>query len=98
MMVEPLRDADFAPHVGKQFRFAGVPVTLRLASIDVRPGGAMPGAARAPFTLIFHGPVGEILPEGLHRAEIQDGPTLEFYLMPIHTVAAGRQEYQAVFN
>jgi hypothetical protein len=59
---------------------------------------AMPGASRAPFTLRFHGPVGDILPEGLYRTVIEDGPSLEIYIMPIHTVAPGRQDYQAVFN
>ena len=97
-MVEPLRHEDFAPHVGKRFRFPGWNGTLHLASIETHPRAGMPGSTRTPFILLFHGPVGEILPEGLYLADIEDGPTLELYIMPIHTVAPGRQEYQAPFN
>jgi len=97
-MNDPLRDADFVPHVGRQFRFPGWGSALRLAAVEVQPRSSMPGSARVPFTLVFHGPAGDVLPEGLYRAEIADGPAVELYVMPIHTVAAGRQEYQAVFN
>ena|SRR5579863_9206570 len=97
-MVEQLRQEDFAPHVGKRFGFAGWHSALRLVSINLHEQPAVPGVARPPFTLLFHGPAGDVLPEGLYRADIEDGPTLEFYVIPIHTVAPGRQEYQAVFN
>lgn len=94
-MAGQLRNEDFAPHVGKQFRPEGWHSALRLATIEVQRQST---AGRAPFTLIFHGPAGEVLPEGLYRTEIEDGPAFEIYIMPIHTVAPGRQEYQAVFN
>jgi hypothetical protein len=93
-----LRHEDFAPHVGKQFRFQGWQSTLRLAAINIHDQAAAPAIARMPFILVFHGPVGDILPEGLYQADIEDGPTFEFYIAPIHTVAPDRQEYQAVFN
>ena len=86
---------DFASYIGKRFEFEGQPVVLRLATIDVKPSHA---PDRTPFVLIFHGPVGEILPEGLHRVHIEDGPSTELYVMPIHTVERDRQNYQAVFN
>lgn len=97
-MVELLRHEDFAPHVGKRFRFEGWHGTLDLAAAILHHTAAAPGTVRTPFTLLFHGPVGDILPEGLYRADIEDGPTFELYIMPIHTVAPGRQEYQAMFN
>jgi hypothetical protein len=97
-MAEQLRHEDFAPHLGKQFRFEGWDFALCLVTIDVHHRAAAPGETRTPFTLLFHGPAGDVLPEGLYQADIEGGPTLEFYIMPIHTVAPGRQEYQAVFN
>lgn len=97
-MAEQLRHEDFAPHVGKRFRFAGWHSALHLVAVNVHDHASAPGVARPPFTALFHGPVDDILPEGLYRVDIEDGPTLEFYIMPIHTVAPGRQEYQAVFN
>jgi hypothetical protein len=95
---EPLRHQDFAQHVGKRFRFHGWDSALRLAAVNIHDQAAAPGIARTPFILLFHGPIGNILPEGLYQADIEDGPTLEFYIVPIHTVAPDRQEYQAVFN
>ncbi len=88
---------DFAPYIDSAFRIDGWPGTLRLAMVDVaaRP---YPGSGRLPFMLLFHGPRGDILPEGLHRATAPDGRGFTIYVMPIHTPAQDRQEYQAVFN
>ena len=80
------------------FSFAGWPGTLRLARIDHLPGTAREGRGRPPFTLIFAGPPGDVLPEGLYTATADGGPSFTFYIMPIHTAATDRQEYQAVFN
>lgn len=87
---------DFAPYVGRRFSFEGQPATLRLATIDVKPIAS--AADRAPFILVFHGPADVVMPEGLHRAHIEDGPVTELYVMPIHTAGRDRQDYQAVFN
>jgi len=97
-MDEPLTHESFAPYAGKRFSFAGHHVTLTLASVTASPQFAMPGAERVPFSLVFHGPVGDILPEGHYEASIEDGPAVAFHIMPIHTATPGRQEYQAVFN
>jgi len=97
-MTRILRHEDFAPHVDKQFRFAGWPGSLRLVRIDVPARPAASDVARAPFTLIFRGVRGEVLTEGLRTATAEDGSSFELYIMPIHTPAADRQDYQAVFN
>jgi hypothetical protein len=89
---------DFSPHVGKRFTFAGHHLTLLLRSVDPQPRFAAPGATRVPFTLVFEGPVGDILPADFHRAAVQDGPAFELYISPIHTPAGDHQDYQAVFN
>jgi hypothetical protein len=89
-MVEVLRHETFAPHVNKLFRFAGWHGTLRLVEIT--------GGPERPFALLFQGPQTDILPEGLYTANIDDAERFEFYIMPIHTPAADRQDYQAVFN
>lgn len=89
---------DFTPHVGGLFRFDGWHGALRLAVVEPgRVAGASP-TPRTPFTLIFHGPRGDILREGLHTAETETGARFTFYIMPIHTPAPDRQEYQVVFN
>ena len=97
-MIEVLRHEDFAPHVDKMFRFVGWHGALRLARIETPRRMDGPVQARPPFTLIFAGAPGDILPEGLYTASVDGQPNIEFYIMPIHTPAADRQEYQAVFN
>jgi hypothetical protein len=89
--MDVLRHEDFAPHVNKLFRFEGWHGALRLTAIESRE-------AHRSFTLLFQGPPGDVLPEGLHIATVDDAQRFEFYIMPIHTPAAGRQDYQAVFN
>jgi hypothetical protein len=93
----PLRHADFLPHEGKLFRFEGWSGALRLASVNASTQPGWPPHLPLPFTLIFHGPAGSILPEGTYAAEA-DGARFTFHIMPIHTTEKGRQDYQAVFN
>lgn len=97
-MAETLHHRDFEPHVGALFRFPGSHVGLRLVKIERNEAHAEPDGGRMPFTLIFHGPAGDLLPEGLYAAETEGGAGLEFYVMPVHTPSRDRQEYQAVFN
>ena len=87
---------DFTPHLNKLFRFEGRHHQLRLASVEV--GDAPSPDHRKPFTLIFHGPRGDVMPEGLYAAQPEDGAQFELYVIPIHTPAPERQDYQAVFN
>lgn len=95
-MAALLTHLDFKPHVGKVFRFSGSHVGLRLIKVDVLQ--AYPGIDHIPFSAIFQGPPGDILPEGLYRASVEGGGELEFYISPVHTPQRDRQDYQAVFN
>jgi hypothetical protein len=98
-MVETLRSEHFAPHTDKPVRFRGWHGTLRLVSVtQMREQPGVPAMARPPFTVLFEGPRNDVLPEGEYIADIADGPSLEFYISPIHTPAPDRQDYQAVFN
>jgi len=89
---------DFTPHLNKLFRFEGRQHALRLAAVDVSDLPHPPELTHKPFTLIFHGPKQDVMPEGLYAAEVEDGARFNLYVMPIHTMAPDRQEYQAVFN
>jgi len=92
------RHEDFAPFVGHAFRFDGWHGSLRLAEIETGRDPKVPGLLRVPFTLIFHGPRGDILAQGQYDATTGDGARFRFHIMPIHTPAPDRQEYQDVFN
>jgi hypothetical protein len=62
------------------------------------PGAERKASPRQPFTLIFAGPPANILREGLYTLEVESGPAFELYVMPVHTPARDRQDYQAAFN
>jgi hypothetical protein len=84
--------------VNKLFRFEGWHGTLRLVRIDRPQLPNWPAHIRPPFTLIFEGPRGDVMPEGFRTAIVDEGVRFEFNIMPIHTPAGDRQDYQAVFS
>jgi hypothetical protein len=99
-MTEPLTPEHFRPHLDKVFRARGGGHALTLAEVQARELSeaereVMP---RQPFTLVFRGPPGDVLREGPHIMEVEGGPDFELYVVPIHTPARDRQDYQAVFN
>jgi hypothetical protein len=89
----------FAPHQGTSFRVHGGHHVLSLNEVD-RFGNPPGQADRAfePFVLIFSGPAGDVLAEGIHTITGEDGTAYDLYLIPIQTHAPARQDYQAVFN
>jgi len=93
-----LTHEDFQPHVGREFRFGEQPQVLRLSRIDVGHSPPLPGMEYQSFALVFAGPRGDVLPEGFYAAEAEGGARFDLYILPIHTPAPDRQEYQAVFN
>ena len=97
-MSEPLTHEDFQPHLGREFRFDGQPHVLRLAKIDVKDHPPLPGLDYKAFALIFSGPRGTVLPEGFYAAEAEGGTRFDLYIIPIHTPAPDRQDYQVIFN
>ena len=88
---------DFLPYVDAVFRFAGWHDPLRLREVEVGRN-MIPGRAAPPFMLLFEGPRGAVLPEGMYEATAADGRSFLLYIMPIHTPDRSHQDYQAVFN
>jgi len=89
----------FAPHVGASFQVEGGHHVLSLSEVELfqpEPGHGRPGFQ--PFVLIFSGPPGDVLAEGMHAMKVEDGTVDDLYLIPIHTPKPGRQNYQALFN
>lgn len=99
-MIEQLTPEYFRPHVSKVFRVQGGRHGLTLAEVDVRvlSEAELKMFPRQPFSLIFRGPPADVLPEGLHTLEVEDGGSFTIYVIPIHTPIRDRQDYQAVFN
>jgi hypothetical protein len=99
-MSDLLTPEHFVPHLNGVFRVAGGRHALTLARIDTPriAGQEAQPVSRQPFILIFCGPPGDVLAEGLYTLLVEDGRRFELYLIPIQTPSADRQDYQAVFN
>lgn len=99
-MTEMLTAESFLPHVNKVFRVKESGHALTLTGVELRQMDERELAAlgRQSFTLIFAGPPGDVLRNGLYTLEVGGGPSFELYVIPIRTFARDRQDYQAVFN
>ena len=89
---------DFAPYIGKAFTPRGQHRVLTLVSIDRLTFPGIQNLPRAPFSLLFSGPPGDVLPDRIYDVAVQDGPDFVLFISPIQTYARDRQDYQAVFN
>jgi hypothetical protein len=97
-MADLLTPEHFLPHVSKVFRVKDGRHALTLVAVEGRKLEEGEWAPREPFNLIFRGPPGDVLPEGLYIVETEDGASFELYVNPVHTPFPGRQDYQAAFN
>ena len=70
----------------------------RALQVDALSAELAKGAPRPPFTLIFSGPPGDVLREGLYTLEVEGGPSFDLYVIPVHTPVLGRQDYQVAIN
>ena len=97
-MTNQLSADDFLPHVDKLFRVRDGRHVLKLVSVDLPPPNVAKGAPRPPFNLIFSGPPGDVLREGMYTLEVEDGPSFALYVIPVQTFERNRQDYQSAFN
>jgi len=100
-MLDKLTVEFFTELVGKQFRLTGTDApAIDLILIEARgvtPKSRAPGAGREPFSLVFLGPKGPVLPQRIYPLEITSLGRLEIFLVPIASDADG-VKYEAIFN
>jgi hypothetical protein len=97
-MAEVLTPKHFLPLVDKVFRVRGGRHALTLVAVEVAEPAPESEPPRQSFNLIFSGPPGDVLRQGLYTLEVADGPHFELYVIPIYTPNPARQDYQSVFN
>jgi hypothetical protein len=97
-MSRVLTAQDFVAHVGKTVTPKGQHRVLTLVSVDTPKWPGWDPTQREPFTLILRGPPDDVLPEGSYDTIVADGPEFTLYIIPIHTAARDRQDYQVAFN
>lgn len=88
--LETLTAEDFRSSQGTRFRLtggppeSGSPVSVDVELVDVTEHAApAPGAFRAPFSLLFHGPLRPAMPQGMYRLEHDHVGTLELFIVPV---------------
>ena len=99
-MTEMLTAESFLPHVNKVLRVkeSGHALTLNQVELHKTEQSELDAFGRQSFTLVFSGPPGNVLPQGLYTFEVEGGLSFELHVIPIRTLARDRQDYQAVFN
>ena len=106
--LETLTAENFRGHQGTRFRLtggpSGMPLDVDLAEVTEH-GANRPGPFRAPFSVVFHGPLQPVLPQGIYRVEHEQLGTLELFIVPVgpdEPAAPGQaptvMRYEAVFG
>jgi hypothetical protein len=102
-MLDKLTVEMFTECLGSPFRMHAGPGTVlevelieatALPPITARVGGP---PRRAPFSLLFRGPITPWVPQGIYRLENEKRGALEFFLVPIGPDEKGMR-YEAIFN
>ena len=90
---------DFTPHAGSRWtlRAAGIAEAIPLDLVEIAAGGQALRRGRRAFSLIFRGPRGPSLPQGLYHLEHPVMGQLEIFLVPITPEPDGAR-YEAVFT
>ncbi len=100
-MVDHFDASTFSGRVGERFRVVcDDGLTLDLELVSVMPGLAHPGDARrrrAPFSIVFHGPLDPVLPQRMYRFEHVELESFDLFIVPIGPDDEHMQ-YEAVFG
>ena len=99
-MLEEVTHETFAGRVGETFKITasdGDTIELTLAEANLAPESYAAPGHRAPFSLIFHGPLTPFAPQATWPIEHPDLEGLELFLVPIGPEGEA-MGYQAVFT
>jgi hypothetical protein len=103
--LDSLTAAHFKEIEGTPFKVAHGAASheFKLVNVTEFPEGAQ-GTFRKPFSVLFHGPLDNVLPQGTHRLEHEQLGVLEVFMVPVGTnePAPGEKptamRYEAVFG
>jgi hypothetical protein len=102
-MLDKLTQADFAPHVNSTFRVrleSAPPLEVELIQATLVGRQVNAGdrqGRRAPFALLFRGPLKPWLLQGTHALEHEQLGGLDLFLVPVGPDEHGMQ-YEAIFT
>jgi len=88
---------DLSPYLNTPFKIHGDQARLsQITLTDVTPFGRKIKGRRDQFSIVFSGTTGEVWPQRIYQLDHDELGTLELFLVPISTSAAGTR-YEAVF-
>ena len=103
-MLEKFTITTFAERVGETFRICPEeipPLSTQLVTVtDLSPrmGRSLDaGDRRAPFSIVFRGPMTPILPQRIYRMEHEEIGAFDLFIVPIGPDSEGMR-YEAVFT
>jgi hypothetical protein len=99
-MLESFEIGTFAPRVGETFRVSiGDADALEVTLIEatVLGEGHTPEGHRVPFSIVFRGPKGRVLPQQIYRVGHEVIGEFELFLVPIGPDTEGMR-YEAVLG
>ncbi|HEY0517925.1 MAG TPA: hypothetical protein VGC84_00420 [Ilumatobacteraceae bacterium] len=99
-MPEGLAPDTFEPHVGTRFDVrpeARSELAIELHELTRLPPRSY-GDRREPFSLVFLGPAGAPLPQGIYTMHHDALGDIDLFIVPIGPGVDGRNQYEAVFN
>jgi hypothetical protein len=99
-MLQDLTESSFSPLLGTTCRLvvadSAPPVELEIAEVSL--AGQVRDGQRTPFSVVFLGPAGRHLPQGIYHLEHEQLGRLDLFLVPIGPEPSGRHRYQAIFT
>jgi hypothetical protein len=87
---------DFRACLGARFSVPEGPIECELIEVN-EFDGELTNAPRAPFAVVFRGPLEPFLPQGIHRFEREALGPLDLFLVPVGPEDAAMR-YEAVFG
>ena len=100
VVLHNLQKATFEPHLNTRFRIH-LPdeqiLDAELIEVKGLGGDTPPSATRAPFSILFLGPVEPVLVQGIYRIEHDELAPMELFLVPVGPGETG-MNYEAVFS
>jgi hypothetical protein len=94
--LDELTADDFLAVKGERFGLTTAGFNLELAEVTHGAGGS-PRGSRAPFSVLFHGPLQPVLPQAIYRLENERLGAIELFIVPIGP-EQGSMRYEAVFG
>jgi len=103
--LETLTAADFRAITGTRFLLTGTsntsgpsgPFEIELVEVGEHASGSRDGY-RAPFSLLFHGPLTPVMPQAIYRVEHERLGAFGLFVVPVGPTPGGAMRYEVVFG